>query len=189
MLKLLLSLLLVVPFGAAVADAQRVEPVPEIPAPVALLFPSQDDTNVFTGAANGCDSPPAPLASLEAYVARHAPARYLRYDISALNRQHVMGLYYVYEAKACRRLQKYFAANVFVMARVKLLPKSVVGLDDCTKAAYSVEVKVYSTLSGVERILLRVPEVPRDRLPTLLHGREGELLRQVLAVALPQPGA
>ena len=153
-----------------------------LPPSVKILFPSQDDYNGYTGSGNGCDFPGELLGPLERFVASSSPQNYVRYDIARLNRRGVPGLYYVYSPSACKKLRKYFQANVFVMARLALL-KCQELTDGTTRSWYDVEAKLYSVESGKEKILFRQHNVSRDQIDGFLRGREAQLFRVIAEVA------
>jgi hypothetical protein len=149
-----------------------------LPADAKVTFPDQDDLNEFTGGAVGCDLPPQLLAPVEQFFARAFPKQYIRYDTAALNRRGVMGLYYVYSGRACRRLQKYFPATIFVMARVHLRKCDFLP-DGTTQSWYDVEAKVYLAATRKEEVIFKQSNVARSEVATLLVGRERELVERI----------
>ena len=173
-------MLFIVPFVVATAAITSV--TFDLPSTAKVIFPSQDDQNEYTGSANGCDIPPPLLEPLERHISKVAPKNYVRYDIAALNRKHMMGAYYVYSRQACQKLRHYFpSANVFVMARITLrrcefLPNGT------TRAFYDVEAKVYSLASGREEVIFRQQDVAREQIRNLLVGKEAQLLERVESV-------
>ena len=104
----------------------------------------------------------------------------MRYDIARLNTKHVQGLYYVYSKGACRRLRRYFPANVFVMARL-VLRKCEFLPAGTTRSWYDVEAKVYCVASGREAIIFRHRNVAREEVGKLLVGKEHEIFQLVEA--------
>jgi len=173
-------MLFILPLVIAIVATTTV--TPSLPPSAKVIFPNQDDQNQYTGSANGCDIPPPLLEPLERHIAKAAPQNYVRYDIAALNRKHVMGLYYVYSRTACQRLRSYFPdANLFVMARITLrrcefLPNGT------TRARYDVEAKVYSLASGREEVIFRQRDIAREQIRTLLVGKEVQLLERIVSV-------
>ena len=174
MTKVALSLLLILTASPLAAET--------LPQSAKVLFPNQDDQNEYTGSGNGCDLPPQLLEPLERFVATSLPQNYVRYDIARLNRKHVQGLYYVYSKGACRRLRRYFPANVFVMARL-VLRKCEFLAAGTTRSWYDVEAKVYCVASGREAIIFRHRNVAREEVGKLLVGKEHEIFQLVEAAA------
>ena len=171
---LLLACLPLIPLGSRAADAGTVPPE------VRIIFPNQDDFNQFAGMGDSCGSPPSVLASFQHYVQHTVPRQFVPYDIAKLNIQGVMGLYYVYRAQDCLRLKKYFDANVFILARVRLV--SYVQDPDAAPSScvYDVDIKVYSSQFGKELVLFSKKKVPLAGLSSLLNGKESQLWNQVL---------
>ena len=154
-----------------------------LPQSAKVLFPNQDDHNEYTGSGNGCDLPPQLLEPVERLVSTSFRQNYVRYDIARLNSKHIHGLYYVYSKEACRRLRRYFPANVFVMARL-VLRKCEFLPAGTTRSWYDVEAKVYCVASGKETIIFRYRNVAREEVGNLLVGKEREIFQLVEAAVL-----
>ncbi len=171
---LLLVCLTLIPVAPQAADPINLSPE------VRIIFPNQDDFNQFASMGDSCGSPPSVLASFQNYVQHTAPGQFIPYDISKLNIKGVMGLYYVYRAQDCLRLKKYFDANVFILARVRLV--SFLQDPDAAPSScvYDVDIKVYSSQLGKELVLFSKKQVPLAGLSSLLHGKESQLWNQVL---------
>jgi hypothetical protein len=162
-------------------------PAAGLPPTAKVIFPTQDDFNRYTGSASGCDHPPELLEPLARHIANIAPRNFVPYNIAGLNRKGVMGLYYVYSAKACNRLRRYFpSANVFVMARVTLRKCDFLP-DGTTSGFFDVEAKIYSLASGREEVIFQQRDVAREQVGTLLLGKEVALLEKIVSVISHEP--
>lgn len=120
------------------------------------------------------------LVHLERYVARHAPASHVRFDLRRVLRAGVEP-FYVYAKRHCRPIGDVLGANVFVMARLTVVEPSSFPAEE----RYDVEAKAYASETDREVRLLRARRVRAKDLRTLIEGKEEELLARILSAAEP----
>ena len=178
--KLMLSLiplflLFVVPLSA--------EKPFDLPDGTIITFPAQDDLNDFSCAGDSCGSPDIILEHFEKYVKKNAPGNYIKYDPYRISVKGGDNYLHVYSAKACRRLSKYVGANTFIMARVHLVSYKKDKDYSPYNCRYDVEVKVFSMVTGKEKVLFRSSDVPLDSLADLLKGKEVEFWQAIIEVS------